>query len=122
MSRHFAANTCARTGVDPPSAVLVLSPSQGLGFSVLDYGPLASSPAFRIPALNRFAAAVTNTIMEMRKICNHPYLVEGCEEQLTAFFGVTGPYRVNTDLLWRSAGKFELLGRIFPKVCACSTS
>jgi hypothetical protein len=24
-------------------------------------------------------AAVSNMLMEMRKICNHPYLVDGCE-------------------------------------------
>jgi hypothetical protein len=28
-----------------------------------------------------------------------------------------GDLRVNTDLLFRTAGKFELLGRMLPKVC-----
>ena len=52
-----------------------------------------------------------NVIMQLRKICNHPFLFEEVEQQLN-------PHRTNNDLLYRVAGKFELLQRILPKLHA----
>lgn len=54
---------------------------------------------------------LNNTIMQLRKICNHPFVFEEVEAALN-------PYRVNNDLLYRVAGKFELLSRILPKFAA----
>ncbi|KAG5360806.1 Nuclear protein STH1/NPS1 [Yarrowia sp. B02] len=51
---------------------------------------------------------LNNKIMQLRKICNHPYVYEEVETLLNPSHG-------NNDLLWRSAGKFELLDRILPK-------
>lgn len=51
---------------------------------------------------------LNNKIMQLRKICNHPYVYEEVENLLN-------PTHANNDLLWRSAGKFELLDRILPK-------
>jgi SWI/SNF-related matrix-associated actin-dependent regulator of chromatin subfamily A protein 2/4 len=47
-----------------------------------------------------------NTLMQLRKICNHPYL-----------FREDGGWELNDDLI-RCSGKFELLDRIFPKLMA----
>jgi SNF2 family DNA or RNA helicase len=47
-----------------------------------------------------------NTLMQLRKICNHPYL-----------FRDDGGWEQNDDLI-RCSGKFELLDRIFPKLMA----
>lgn len=47
-----------------------------------------------------------NTLMQLRKICNHPYI-----------FNEAADYEVDENLV-RSAGKFELLDRIFPKLKA----
>ncbi|KAH7823234.1 putative chromatin structure-remodeling complex subunit snf2 [Monocercomonoides exilis] len=44
---------------------------------------------------------LSNTIMQLRKVCNHPYL-----------FLTGAPV---DDSIWRSSGKFELLDRILPK-------
>lgn len=49
-----------------------------------------------------------NQIMQLRKICNHPFVFEEVEDQIN-------PNRETNDTIWRSAGKFELLGRVLPK-------
>lgn len=46
--------------------------------------------------------------MQLRKICNHPFVFEEVETDLN-------PYKVNNQLLYRVSGKFELLDRILPK-------
>ncbi|KAG0308761.1 hypothetical protein BGZ98_006936 [Dissophora globulifera] len=52
---------------------------------------------------------LNNTIMQLRKICNHPYVFEEVER-------VINPAKNNNDNLWRVAGKFELLDRMLPKL------
>jgi ATP-dependent helicase STH1/SNF2 len=47
--------------------------------------------------------------MQLRKICNHPYVFEEVER-------VVNPAKNNNDNLWRVAGKFELLDRMLPKL------
>lgn len=44
-------------------------------------------------------------MMQLRKICNHPYL-----------FMLNLDMTHVTDDVWRSSGKFELLDRILPKL------
>lgn len=51
---------------------------------------------------------LSNMLMQLRKLCNHPFVFEEVEEQMN-------PGKGNNDLLWRTAGKFELLDRILPK-------
>ncbi|KAJ4331168.1 transcriptional regulator [Didymella glomerata] len=51
---------------------------------------------------------LSNMLMQLRKLCNHPFVFEEVEDQMN-------PTRGTNDLLWRSAGKFELLDRILPK-------
>jgi ATP-dependent helicase STH1/SNF2 len=46
--------------------------------------------------------------MQLKKICNHPFVFEEVENALN-------PYSISNDLLWRVSGKFELLDRILPK-------
>ncbi|KAM0755948.1 hypothetical protein T439DRAFT_320646 [Meredithblackwellia eburnea MCA 4105] len=52
-----------------------------------------------------------NQIMQLRKICNHPF----CFEQVERSIDQTGG---NDATLYRVAGKFELLDRILPKLFA----
>ncbi|KAI8141373.1 SNF2 family N-terminal domain-containing protein [Fennellomyces sp. T-0311] len=52
---------------------------------------------------------LNNTIMQLRKICNHPFVFEEVER-------VVNPYKMSNDLLYRTSGKFELLDRILPKL------
>lgn len=54
------------------------------------------------------ARGLSNMIMQLRKLCNHPFVFPEVEEQMN-------PLSQSNDLLWRSAGKFELLDRILPK-------
>ncbi|OOF92206.1 hypothetical protein ASPCADRAFT_399562 [Aspergillus carbonarius ITEM 5010] len=51
---------------------------------------------------------LSNMLMQLRKLCNHPFVFEPVEDQMN-------PGRGTNDLLWRTAGKFELLDRILPK-------
>lgn len=50
--------------------------------------------------------ALMNMMMQLRKICNHPYLFLDPSEYL---------YEID-DNIYRVAGKFELLDRIIPKL------
>ena len=54
---------------------------------------------------------LSNMLMQLRKLCNHPFVFEQVEEQMN-------PDKGTNDLLWRTAGKFELLDRILPKFFA----
>lgn len=51
---------------------------------------------------------LSNMLMQLRKLCNHPFVFEPVEDQMN-------PTRASNDLLWRTAGKFELLDRVLPK-------
>ncbi|GCE98409.1 RSC chromatin remodeling complex ATPase component [Zygosaccharomyces mellis] len=51
---------------------------------------------------------LNNKIMQLRKICNHPFVFDEVE-------AVINPSRQNTPLLYRVSGKFELLDRVLPK-------
>uniref|UniRef100_A0A8C9ZLM4 SWI/SNF related BAF chromatin remodeling complex subunit ATPase 4a n=1 Tax=Sander lucioperca TaxID=283035 RepID=A0A8C9ZLM4_SANLU len=58
-----------------------------------------------------------NTIMQLRKICNHPYMFQHIEESFSEHLGYSGGIVSGPDL-YRSSGKFELLDRILPKLRA----
>lgn len=47
--------------------------------------------------------------MQLRKVCNHPFLFDGVENTLN-------PRGKSNDLLYRCSGKFELLDRMLPKL------
>ncbi|RKO95081.1 hypothetical protein CAUPRSCDRAFT_13157 [Caulochytrium protostelioides] len=72
--------------------------------SGFDIAGVAGQPASRRKALN-------NLVMQFRKICNHPYVFEEVENAVS-------PNRANDENLWRTAGKFELLDHILPKLKA----
>merc|ERR1719328_890301 len=58
--------------------------------------------------------ALLNTIMQLRKLCNHPFMFQHIEESYTAH---TGMRDLGPDI-FRSSGKFELLDRVLPKLKA----
>ncbi|CAG8499092.1 1292_t:CDS:10 [Paraglomus occultum] len=51
---------------------------------------------------------LNNTIMQLRKICNHPFVFEDVEKDIN-------PSKTSNSLLYRVSGKFELLDRVLPK-------
>ncbi|XP_059142940.1 transcription activator BRG1-like isoform X3 [Physella acuta] len=55
-----------------------------------------------------------NTIMQLRKICNHPFMFQHIEEAIADHIGIHGS--ISGPELYRSSGKFELLDRILPKL------
>ncbi|KAJ2096266.1 ATP-dependent DNA helicase Snf21, partial [Coemansia sp. S142-1] len=56
-------------------------------------------------------ASFNNTIMQLRKICNHPFVFEQVESRIN-------PTSVTDSLIYRSAGKFEVLDRVLSKLLA----
>jgi ATP-dependent helicase STH1/SNF2 len=54
---------------------------------------------------------LSNELMQLRKICQHPFLFESVEDKMN-------PSGMIDDKLIRSAGKIELLSRILPKFFA----
>ncbi|KAL0091218.1 SNF2 family N-terminal domain-containing protein [Phycomyces blakesleeanus] len=52
---------------------------------------------------------LSNTLMQLRKICNHPFVFEEIENTIN-------PIRQSNELLYRTSGKFELLDRMLPKL------
>src|SRR6201992_232068 len=51
---------------------------------------------------------LSNMLMQLRKLCNHPYVFEPVEDQMN-------PTKATNDSIWRTSGKFELLDRVLPK-------
>uniref|UniRef100_A0A671WRK1 SWI/SNF related BAF chromatin remodeling complex subunit ATPase 2 n=1 Tax=Sparus aurata TaxID=8175 RepID=A0A671WRK1_SPAAU len=63
------------------------------------------------------AKALMNTIMQLKKICNHPYMFQHIEESFAEHLGYPNGIISGHDL-YRASGKFELLDRILPKLQA----
>ena len=61
------------------------------------------------------AKALMNTIMQLRKLCNHPFMFQHIEESYARHSGMAADVVQGPDL-FRASGKFELLDRIFPKM------
>ncbi|KAJ8011779.1 hypothetical protein DPEC_G00061800 [Dallia pectoralis] len=80
-------------------------------FSFLSMGATSNS---NVPNL-------LNTMMELRKCCNHPYLITGAEEKIVAELReVYDPMAPDFHLqaLVRSAGKLVLLDKLLPRLKA----
>lgn len=63
------------------------------------------------------AKTLMNTIMQLRKICNHPFIFQDIEEKLSIHLGYKNGLITGADI-FRASGKFELLDRILPKLKA----
>ncbi|XP_078809523.1 putative global transcription activator SNF2L2 isoform X2 [Oryzias latipes] len=63
------------------------------------------------------AKTLMNTIMQLKKICNHPYMFQHIEESFAEHLGYPNGIISGPDL-YRASGKFELLDRILPKLHA----
>ena len=60
---------------------------------------------------------INNLGMELRKLCNHPMLVDGVEEMITSENMELTPDQLQ-DKLWLSCGKMQLLDKMLPKLRA----
>ncbi len=54
---------------------------------------------------------LSNELMQLRKICQHPFLFESVEDTIN-------PNTYVNDLIIRTSGKIELLSKILPKFFA----
>eukprot|EP01105_Mastigella_eilhardi_P018386 TRINITY_DN424_c0_g1_i1.p1 TRINITY_DN424_c0_g1~~TRINITY_DN424_c0_g1_i1.p1 ORF type:complete len:1922 (-),score=565.44 TRINITY_DN424_c0_g1_i1:97-5862(-) len=54
-----------------------------------------------------------NLVMQLRKVCNHPFMIRGVEEKETADIKTNEEYH---HILTRSSGKLVLLDKLLPKL------
>lgn len=64
------------------------------------------------------AKALMNTIVQLRKLCNHPFMFQAIEEKYCEHVGTQASGVITGPDLFRASGKFELLDRILPKLKA----
>ncbi|XP_053324460.1 chromodomain-helicase-DNA-binding protein 8 isoform X2 [Spea bombifrons] len=60
-----------------------------------------------------------NTMMELRKCCNHPYLITGAEEKILSEFREATPvipFDFHLQAMVRSSGKLVLIDKLLPKL------
>lgn len=58
-----------------------------------------------------------NVAMELRKVCNHPFLCDGLEDSLLSKYGLKhGQSHVPADILQNSSGKMVLVDKLLPKL------
>ncbi|XP_072763042.1 ATP-dependent helicase brm-like [Anoplolepis gracilipes] len=62
--------------------------------------------------------ALKNTIVQLRKLCNHPFMFQAIEEKYCEHVGTPDSGVITGPDLYRASGKFELLDRILPKLKA----
>merc|ERR1711997_620713 len=67
------------------------------------------------PGQSGGAKALMNTIMQLRKLCNHPFMFQAVEESFAKHIGSPTDVIQGPDI-YRAAGKFELMDRILPKL------
>ncbi|KAI6207680.1 Helicase [Aphelenchoides besseyi] len=64
--------------------------------------------------------SLMNVLMELRKCCNHPFLLKGAEEQIVSELRSTHPEKNEEEFqlfsLIESSGKFSLLDKLLPKL------
>merc|ERR1712137_1244575 len=81
------------------------------GFSAMQrrlYDIMETKGSFSVPSgdSKQKVQGLMNTLMQLRKVCNHPYL-----------FSPNGEYIINEDLV-RASGKLVLLDQVLPKLKA----
>ncbi|XP_033117287.1 chromodomain-helicase-DNA-binding protein 8-like [Anneissia japonica] len=57
-----------------------------------------------------------NTMMELRKCCNHPFLIKGAEQQIMANFHPADSPQRHLLAMIQSAGKLVLIDKLLPKL------
>ncbi|RNA41456.1 chromodomain-helicase-DNA-binding, partial [Brachionus plicatilis] len=63
-----------------------------------------------------------NTMMELRKCCNHPYLIDGAEDQIIAEYmeryRIENQERASLQAMVQASGKLVLVDKLLPKLKA----
>ncbi|MEQ2274925.1 choline dehydrogenase 7, partial [Xenotaenia resolanae] len=85
-------------------------------FSFLSKGGAGGSGSASVPNL-------LNTMMELRKCCNHPYLINGAEEKIIEEFRESHGGRIDVpemalQAMIQAAGKLVLIDKLLPKLKA----
>ncbi|TKR63255.1 hypothetical protein L596_027104 [Steinernema carpocapsae] len=66
------------------------------------------------------APSLMNTMMELRKCCNHPFLINGAEETILGEMKLTTNFKSDDELLHyaliQSSGKLVLIDKLLPKL------
>lgn len=62
--------------------------------------------------------SLSNLAMQLRKCCNHPFLLNGVEEDVRAQVGESGEKLSEGDFLVKASGKLVLLDKLLPRLKA----
>uniref|UniRef100_A0A183V7M0 SWI/SNF related, matrix associated, actin dependent regulator of chromatin, subfamily a, member 4 n=1 Tax=Toxocara canis TaxID=6265 RepID=A0A183V7M0_TOXCA len=94
-----------------------MSALQRILYQHMQKGLLIDSKHVRSFAFYEFQGgrALMNTVVHLRKLCNHPFLFENVEEECREYWKVPD---ISGKDLYRVSGKFELLDRVLPKLKA----
>lgn len=64
--------------------------------------------------------SLMNTMMELRKCCNHPFLINGAEEQILSEVKLINSFKSEEEIqlmgLIQSSGKMVLIDKLLPKL------
>ena len=60
--------------------------------------------------------SINNLAIQLRKCCNHPFLLNGVEEEVRAAENVADDKKAEADFLVRASGKLVLLDKLLPKL------
>ena len=60
--------------------------------------------------------SINNLAIQLRKCCNHPFLLNGVEEEVRAAEKVADEKKAEADFLVRASGKLVLLDKLLPKL------
>jgi SNF2 family DNA or RNA helicase len=60
--------------------------------------------------------SINNLAIQLRKCCNHPFLLNGVEEEVRAAENVADEKKAEADFLVRASGKLVLLDKLLPKL------
>ena len=62
--------------------------------------------------------SLMNTMMELRKCCNHPFLIKGAEDKIMNDYKIKGEEVTTLHAMVQASGKMVLIHKLLPKLQA----
>ena len=75
-----------------------------------------SSSSIAIRRKHWMVPSINNLAVQLRKCCNHPFLLRGVEDEVRAAEVVPDEKKAEADFLVKASGKLVLLDKLLPKL------